>query len=514
MADWEVSQLSVKSAPAATTDYVPILDTTDHSTAPAGGGGSDKRSTVQAAVQAGAGLTTQGDLMVGGTSGVPQRLAAGTSGWYLKSNGPGAVPSYAAVSGGSSGYNAVLTPSGDATGATDAAAINTAVAALPSTGGVIRLLPSATWYIECGQVSIARSAVYIDGTGCYISAVGAGNVFFMHDADLYTTTVVYGGGIIGFPWVDGTSTTGNSCALHMGDIFRGVAEVQAANFTAGTTSKGFWFANWYTFTEQLRGEVYAQGCTVGVQFDYVPQTGYTAYATGSFARLHMDCYIDSEGLGDGVVVTNGVFIYDARLGIYGNFSYPPTGTTVHACLRITGGASATNTSIFDSQLWMGCELGGTANAYVPYTIYFADNLYNWINDCSGVLDFSAASAFTACNYPSQIYGFQGNFDGDAGISPLYFGGSSTLGTAVASTPTFTSGTAVQLNAHQDVMLYITVVTAATATIAIGPTSTPTTTIINNKSPAANSVISLRIPASWYVKITGTIADFTFAEVPC
>lgn len=460
-------------------------------------------------------MTTSGDIIYGGSSGTPARLAAGTSGYYLKTLGSGSAPSWAAVSGGSSGYNAVLTPSGDATGAADAAAIMSAVAALPSTGGVIRGLPSANWNIECNQVVIARSGVYLDFTGCYINAVGAGNVFWMHDADLYTTTVVYGGGILGFPWIDGTNTTGNSCALHMGDIFRGVAEVQAANFTAGTTSKGFWFANWYTFTEQLRGEVYAQGCTVGVQFDYVPQTGYTAYATGSFARLHMDCYIDSEGLGDGVVVTNGVFIYDARLGIYGNFSYPPTGTTVHACLRITGGASATNTSIFDSQLWMGCELGGTANAYVPYTIYFADNLYNWINDCSGVLDFSAASAFTACNYPSQVYGFQGNFDGDAGISPLYFGGSSTLGAAVYSTPTFTTATAKQLNTVEDVMLYIAVKTSISVTLSIGPSSAASDSIVPVTTMPIGAFVAVRIPASWYVKLTcATMADLQLSQVTC
>src|SRR5215831_10269488 len=52
MADWEISQLSVKSSPAAATDYVPILDTTDNSTPPAGAGGSDKRATIASLVAA------------------------------------------------------------------------------------------------------------------------------------------------------------------------------------------------------------------------------------------------------------------------------------------------------------------------------------------------------------------------------------------------------------------------------------------------------------------------------
>ena len=50
MADWEISQLSVKASPAAATDYVPLLDTADHSTPPFGAGGSDKRATIASVV--------------------------------------------------------------------------------------------------------------------------------------------------------------------------------------------------------------------------------------------------------------------------------------------------------------------------------------------------------------------------------------------------------------------------------------------------------------------------------
>jgi hypothetical protein len=406
-------------------------------------------------------------------------------------------------------------PSGDTSGADDAAAINAAVAALPASGGTVTLAPG-TWYVECGQVSITSSGVWIYGAGAVINAVGAGNVFTMHDANLYETTVVYGGGILGFPWINGSATTGNSCAVNFGDIFRGRVEVQVANFTAGTTSKGVWFNNWYTFTEQLSGSAYAQGCTVGVQFDYQPQTGYTEYATGSFARLNYDCYIDSQGLGDGVVVTNGVFIYDHRLGIYGNFSYPPSGTAIHACLRVSGGASATQTTIFDGELYMGCELGGTANAYVPMTIAFADNQYNWIYDCTGILDFSAANTFTECNYPSQISGFQGNFDGDDSISPLYYGTFSGANVAAASTPTFTSGTAKQLSTTGDVMLYVWCKTSISVTLAVGSTSSASTNVVPaSPNMAAGGGIGVRVPAGWYVKLTcATMADLQLSQVTC
>lgn len=41
-------------------------------------------------------MTTAGDLIVGGTSGAPGRLGAGTPGYALKSNGPGVAPSWQA----------------------------------------------------------------------------------------------------------------------------------------------------------------------------------------------------------------------------------------------------------------------------------------------------------------------------------------------------------------------------------------------------------------------------------
>jgi hypothetical protein len=47
-------------------------------------------------------MTTEGDLIIGGASGAPGRLAAGTSGYVLTSNGAGAAFSWQAASGGSS----------------------------------------------------------------------------------------------------------------------------------------------------------------------------------------------------------------------------------------------------------------------------------------------------------------------------------------------------------------------------------------------------------------------------
>jgi hypothetical protein len=101
---------------------------------------------------------------------------------------------------------------------------------------------------------------------------------------------------------------------------------------------------------------------------------------------------------------------------------------------------------------------------------------------------------------------------EAGIS-VFDGGTDTAGTAAASSPSFSTGVAAQVNTTQDVMLYIAVKTAASLTIAIGPTSSTATNILPAES-AALGVISLRVPAGWYVKITGTIADLQITAVTC
>jgi hypothetical protein len=95
----------------------------------------------------------------------------------------------------------------------------------------------------------------------------------------------------------------------------------------------------------------------------------------------------------------------------------------------------------------------------------------------------------------------------------FYSGTDTSPSATASSPTFVSGTALKLNATQDTMLYIAVQTSAALAVAIGPTSTPANTIMPSKSYAL-SMNTIRVPAGWYVKITGTIADLTITAVTC
>jgi hypothetical protein len=91
------------------------------------------------------------------------------------------------------------------------------------------------------------------------------------------------------------------------------------------------------------------------------------------------------------------------------------------------------------------------------------------------------------------------------------GGSDT--SATASSPSFVSGTSLQLNTTQDTMLYIAITTSAALAVAIGPTAGVATALIPSASYAL-SVISIRVPKGWFVKITGTIADATITAITC
>lgn len=94
-------------------------------------------------------------------------------------------------------------------------------------------------------------------------------------------------------------------------------------------------------------------------------------------------------------------------------------------------------------------------------------------------------------------------------------GTNTSATAAASTPTISTGTAVQINTTQDVMLYCNIKTTSTFSLAIGPTSTPATTVVTSASFTAPHLIGgIRIPAGWFVKSTFTSGDVTWTAVTC
>lgn len=90
------------------------------------------------------------------------------------------------------------------------------------------------------------------------------------------------------------------------------------------------------------------------------------------------------------------------------------------------------------------------------------------------------------------------------------GGTSTVGSAPVLTPTFASGTAAQLSdTTRDYMCYLTCTAAGTAlTVAIGPTSTPANTLISSETATLGQMLTIRLPAAWWLKWSASTATFT------
>lgn len=259
-------------------------------------------------------------------------ITGGTPGGVL------AAAQQAALSG-----TIVLGPSGDATGATDTAYINAAIAQIGSSGGRI-LLAAGTFYWICGSVVVSNAGVYIVGAGRWatiVSAVGTGDTIRMYSTASYSPGTTEGGALLGLTF-DGTNAGAGSSGFHVGDIYNLEFNVGVRKFQ-GSGSKGAWLDNQYHWTEQMSGTIWAESNTANVVFDNSANTGGSA--TNSFARARLDIMLDCKSAGSGVVLQNGAEIYDSKLGIYGNMDY---GTSQFYALDLTGQAgysfTATNAS--------------------------------------------------------------------------------------------------------------------------------------------------------------------------
>ena len=91
-------------------------------------------------------------------------------------------------------------------------------------------------------------------------------------------------------------------------------------------------------------------------------------------------------------------------------------------------------------------------------------------------------------------------------------GTNTSPSVPSLTPTFTSGTAAQLSdTTRDYECYITIGTGGgTVTVAMGPTATPTITLVSAATGVNGEVIRVKLPAGWFLKIT--VATSTIAAV--
>ena len=84
-------------------------------------------------------------------------------------------------------------------------------------------------------------------------------------------------------------------------------------------------------------------------------------------------------------------------------------------------------------------------------------------------------------------------------------------TPVFSSPVVVSGTAFQCSTTTDAQLYVTVNTSVSLAVSMGPTNATVDAIIIAESVALSN-ITLVVPAGWWVKLTGTMADLTVGQV--
>lgn len=90
-------------------------------------------------------------------------------------------------------------------------------------------------------------------------------------------------------------------------------------------------------------------------------------------------------------------------------------------------------------------------------------------------------------------------------------GSIAPGSHPTASVSFVSGTAKQLSSKNDLALYINVTTSASLKVELGPTAASLVTI-NAAESDALGLLTLIVPASWYVNLTGTMADVACTQV--
>jgi len=178
-------------------------------------------------------------------------------------------------------------------------------------------------------------------------------------------------------------------------------------------------------------------------------------------------------------------------------------TTLNGVIENGPGGSATASIKTDT---------GTMSTLTGYSVAtglaLTSGTYNELNDGStGEVSIAGTTYLNSTNIYNPL-----------GVNALasFNSGTDTSGTATYTGPvSFTSTVAKQLSTAQDVMLYIFVNTAVTATVVIGATSSPASSIVPSTALSTGSMISLRVPKGWYVKITcGTMADLTISQVTC
>lgn len=321
-----------------------------------------------------------------------------------------------------------VSPSGDTSGVTDAANLAAAIATFPSgfSGGGTVVMNSGTWYVASSSTVVIPAPVTVTASpGTFIYVKGSGDGFRFQNPT-YGGGGCFGGGIIGFPVIDGSQASPGAVGVHLGDAEQARLDILVQNF-AGAGSIGCHLDNQIWWTEKLKGTIIAINNTSNVVFD---ESGATT-SVGSFGYLDLNIYVYSFGstpgaTQDGVVVQNGARPYNGKLVIKGNFQGSSSVLT-SAVLRVTGQGPAGHPNAGNFSAIANCHLDiqveTSAAAHQPFTINFGGGTaQNTILGCYGIMDFTqGAGTFQACNLAvvshAGTFGFSGMVLGDFNLQP-------------------------------------------------------------------------------------------------
>lgn len=308
--------------------------------------------------------------------------------------------------------------------------------------------------------------------------------------------------------------------LTTGGPFVGTIQAAAGQVILNTAvgDAGFWFNNAVRWTERLNAwHCHAENCQNG----FIIDTNGTGTNSHEFSQFDLDahCWPNQNGLilQNGVAVNTRIrFVGLFYAGLANNGTCMSVGADGTSCY-LGGTASPSAADTIETKF----ETGSGGGSVAHYDLAIGPNA-----SVMGVGSLWGTGSVLQTGYATNalvaIGGYtnlpavarHGSSFTTLGNSAFQAAGTNTSGTAAKTNPTL--GAAAQLaNTSQDAMIYIEVTTAGTLTVAIGPTSGVADTIVNGVATAIGSLISLRLPAGWFIAVTTSdTAVWTATAVTC
>jgi hypothetical protein len=306
----------------------------------------------------------------------------------------------------------VIQPSGDTSGATDAAAIQ----AVWNAGGIPEL---AIGHFYVTGVTANAGAQWLYGSGTwatFLHLVGHGDAIRMYNPVFpvgggWTGWNKWGGGVK-YLTIDGSMAAPGSSGLHIGDGEFYDIDVMVQQFN-GAGSAGLLLDNTVSWTEKMRLHALTMDCTTHVQMTV---TG----GHDSFEYNDFDLVFEAKHNQVGLALANGAYLNNSRVMIRGNFNRasPPNSGLVVSVNGHDTRSGGYYCHITKTDLNIAVEADGDGTGF-PQTISIGPG--NYIGQCFGRLVFGGpGTVWAPCNVVwgrSSQNSFSGIVLGDANISP-------------------------------------------------------------------------------------------------